>query len=1009
MTQLTGLYLQGNQISDVSALTALVNIETVTFAGNPVIDKSPLQALQRQNPEVDIDIQVDGIRSVSFSPDGALLATASADNTVKLWDVTTQEKIATLRGHTNSVTSVAFSRDGTRLASGSFDNTVKLWDVETRENIATLEGHTHSVTSVAFSPNGALLASGASKAFTLKGERSDGHSDGAVKLWDVTTKENIATFSVVGVTSVAFSSDALLATGGTSSFDSSVKLWDVGTGENIATLGGHTDAVWSVAFSSDGTRLALASHGTVKIWNMTTRESTALVDRYRNRDDILSISLSPDGSLLAYGSGHNFSDGRVKLWDVGTRENIATFDEHTDAVWSVAFSPDGSLLATGSLDGTFSLWDVAESTHKLAKVSGDVQEGTFGSELAEPLVVEVRDQNDNPLQGVQVTFTVTAGEGKLSGKFTVEDKTTDANGRAEIALTLGQMVTNAVGVSIAGRELVEFYAIGNSPSHVASLKGVSSTFSRDGSLLASGSFDGTVKLWDVGTQEYIATLEGHTDAIWSLSFSPDGSLLATGSSDSTVKLWNVQTQESIATLEGHRWEVTSVSFSPDGSLLASESFGTIKLWDVGTQENIVTLEGGFALFSPEPDGTLLAFLSGDGIKLWDVGIQENIATLEGHTDVAWSVRLSFSLDGSLLASGSSDGTIQLWNVQTQEYIATLEGHTSQIVSMSFSPDGMLLASLSQSGVVNLWNVETKEHTTLSHGKYTEAFGSHLVSFSPDGSLLAFALGDAVALWDVKKGSLISLLEGYVFPGDTPIHFVSFSPDGSLLASGAFIFNSVKLWDVGSHITPPEREKIAEDVNGDGTVNILDLVSVASNLGATGQNAADVNADEVVDIRDLVKVAGALGNVAAAPSLHPEALAMLTAADVQKWLSQARHLSLTDLTSQRGIRFLEQLLAASTPKTTALLPNYPNPFNPETWIPYRLAEDTFVALTIYDLNGQVVRTLDMAHQVAAVYESQSKAIYWDGRNEVGEQVASGVYFYTLTAGNFTATRKMLIWK
>ena len=649
----------------------------------------------------------------------------------------------------------------------------------------------------------------------------------------------------------------------------------------------------------------------------------------------------------------------------------------------------------------------AESTHKLAKVSGDVQEGTFGSELAEPLVVEVRDQNDNPLQGVQVTFTVTAGEGKLSGKFTVEDKTTDANGRAEIALTLGQMVTNTVGVSIAGRELVEFYAIGNSPSHVASLEGVSSTFSRDGSLLASGSFDGTVKLWDVGTQEYIATLEGHTDAIWSLSFSPDGSLLATGSSDSTVKLWNVQTKESIATLEGHRWEVSSVSFSPDGLLLVSESFGTIKLWDVGTQENIVTLEGGVALFSP--GGSLLAFLSIDGIKLWDVGIQENIATLEGHTDVAWSVRLSFSLDGSLLASGSSDGTIQLWNVQTQEYIATLEGHTSQIVSMSFSPDGMLLASLSQSGVVNLWNVETKEHTTLSHGKYTEAFGSHLVSFSPDGSLLAFALGDAVALWDVKKGSLISLLEGYVFPGDTPIHFVSFSPDGTLLASVAFIFNTIKLWDVGAHITPPEPEKIAEDVNGDRTVNILDLVLVASNFSETGQNAADVNKDEIVDIRDLVKVAGALGNAAAAPSLHPQALAMFTAADVRQWLSQARHLSLTDTTSQRGIRFLEQLLAASTPKTTALLPNYPNPFNPETWIPYRLAEGTFVALTIYDLNGQVVRTLDMAHQVAAVYESQSKAIYWDGRNEVGEQVASGVYFYTLTAGNFTATRKMLIRK
>ena len=200
-----------------------------------------------------------------------------------------------------------------------------------------------------------------------------------------------------------------------------------------------------------------------------------------------------------------------------------------------------------------------------------------------------------------------------------------------------------------------------------------------------------------------------------------------------------------------------------------------------------------------------------------------------------------------------------------------------------------------------------------------------------------------------------------------------------------------------------------DINGDGVVNILDLVLVASNLGQTGQNAGDVNGDGVVNILDLVKVAGALGNAAAAPSLYPQALEMFTAADVQQWLTQAQHLKLTDATSQRGIRFLEQLLAALTPKETALLPNYPNPFNPETWIPYRLAEDAFVTLTIYDGSGRVVRTLDVGHRTAAFYESRSKAIYWDGRNEFGEGVASGVYFYHLSAGDYSATRKMLILK
>ena len=207
----------------------------------------------------------------------------------------------------------------------------------------------------------------------------------------------------------------------------------------------------------------------------------------------------------------------------------------------------------------------------------------------------------------------------------------------------------------------------------------------------------------------------------------------------------------------------------------------------------------------------------------------------------------------------------------------------------------------------------------------------------------------------------------------------------------------------------EPPPIPEDVNLDDVVNILDLVSVAANLGDEGTDlAADVNGDGIVNILDLVAVAGAFGN-AAAPASNPQTLAMLTAADVGHWLAQAQTLDLSDATSQRGVLFLEQLLAALAPKETALLPNYPNPFNPETWIPYHLAEDAEVALTIYDASGIMVRRLDLGHQSAGFYESRSQAIYWDGRNDFGENVVSGVYFYTLSTGEFTATRKMLISK
>ena len=207
----------------------------------------------------------------------------------------------------------------------------------------------------------------------------------------------------------------------------------------------------------------------------------------------------------------------------------------------------------------------------------------------------------------------------------------------------------------------------------------------------------------------------------------------------------------------------------------------------------------------------------------------------------------------------------------------------------------------------------------------------------------------------------------------------------------------------------DTPQLKGDVNGDGTVNIADLVLVASNLGKIGQNAADVNGDSVVNIADLVLVAGAFGTSATAPSLHAKDMSMLTAADIKQWLSQAQQLGLTDATSLRGVLFLEQLLTALTPKETALLANYPNPFNPETWIPYHLAKDAEVTLHIYAVNGTFVRTLTLGHQPAGLYQNRSRAAYWDGKNEFGEAVASGVYFYTLTASDFSTTRKMLIRK
>ena len=211
----------------------------------------------------------------------------------------------------------------------------------------------------------------------------------------------------------------------------------------------------------------------------------------------------------------------------------------------------------------------------------------------------------------------------------------------------------------------------------------------------------------------------------------------------------------------------------------------------------------------------------------------------------------------------------------------------------------------------------------------------------------------------------------------------------------------------------DRKYPAWDVNQDGQVNVLDLILVAQHLGADASvnRQADVNGDGTINVLDLIAVAQRLGESTAgvAPSYVTMDSLELDSAVIQAWIARAEAINDGSLAFRRGIENLQQLLASLLPEKTALLTNYPNPFNPETWIPYHLAEPADVKVRIYAADGALVRTLALGHQVAGIYESRARAAYWDGKNELGEPVASGVYFYTLTAGDFTATRKMLIRK
>ena len=730
--------------------------------------------------------------------------------------------------------------------------------------------------------------------------------------------------------------------------DNRLQLRSFPDGNLKTTLQGDTAEIRRVSFSPDGRTLAGSAGKEIYLWDIATGEQKAILTAH-NRS-ITSFTFNPDGTTFASASW----DGNIHLWDAATGAYQTSLMPYTESLSSIVFSSDGKTLASSSFnDKRVVFWDV------------DTWEPTGTLDLP---------------SGSSITFSpdsrtlVTKG---LSGR-----------------LYLWDVASGTLKTELSG--------------HMSRFASVA--FSPDGNTLASCGSD-QLFLWNWRSGEQIMSISGHTKAINAIAFSPDNNNLAVGSRGQ-INIWDVNTLTHKTTFIDDDWSHNwSLTFSPDGKHLASNIGSNIRFWEltsgihqatIGRINGLEASTSNFTSIEFSPDGRYLASTNRSAlIVIWYSG-RIYKSTLKGHTDIVNSV--DFSYESRTLASGSDDHSVRIWNVVTDTLIDTFMGHTDEVHCVAFSPNATILASGSKDGTIILWDVVTGEllATLTGHPE-----GVNNVAFSVDGKTLASSgwwYDSTVYLWDVATRQRQDVLSGHT-GGVTDI---AFSPDGRIFASGSRD-GTVLFWDFTSE-TFGSTPKLAEDVNGDGIVDLQDLIFVASQFGQPGaDNAADVNGDGVVDITDILTVAAALQNVNGAPTRYSLSVELLTAAEVQQWLSQARQVNSKMPSIQRGIAMLEHLLAVLTPKKTILLNNYPNPFNPETWIPYQLAENADVKLRIHSADGKLIRTLSLGHQSAGLYQSRNRAAYWDGKNELGEPVASGVYFYTLSTGKFSATKRMIIRK
>jgi WD40 repeat protein len=590
------------------------------------------------------------VTAVAFSPDGSVAISASADDSLILWDITQGALLGRLAGHTDDVLSVAFSPDGQTILSGSADDTLILWHVASQTPLRTYSGHSGDVQSVAFSPDGQTILSGS--------------ADTSLRLWDATAAQELRRFDghLAPISHVAFNRNGQTIVSG----DKADRLceWQAATGEQMTCIQPTAShGIFSFAITPDQNIVVVGAGGygpEIRIVNLDSGAVEAYPTGHTGGNT--KVALSRDGRFMVSGT----YDNSLILWDLTGRLILHRLLGHAGDVTAVAISPDEWVILSGSADHTLRLWEVFRSGAESYRipdslgltVSPDGRRTASWREADQVGPVVVRDAET----GQTITTSPESVVGLWSLAFSHEGN----------SLYTGDAYGNIWRWDLDSEALQSFEGL--HPGRVTSI-----ALSADGRVGLSGSYgpsdpthphwDRVLLSWDPGSDRVLASYTGHRSHIRSVALSADGQTVLSASNDRTACTWQVGSGQPILCFDGHIEGVNHAIFGPDQTT---------------------------------------ALTAGDDqtIRLWDIVTGQEIRRFSGHTAAVLS--LSLSPDGHTVASGSADGSIRLWNIDTGGEIGRISRDYGQVKNIFFGPDPHILYSRAGDSTIRRWQIVTQE-------------------------------------------------------------------------------------------------------------------------------------------------------------------------------------------------------------------------------------------------------------------------------------------------------------